>query len=386
MARGGINKAVVERARQALLARGEHPSIDAVRVELGNTGSKTTIHRYLRELDEQPASIGRTDKPLGDQLSELVGRLAERLEEEAQATVAEERAQLARDRLADQQRRQDAEDRIRQLAEQAEALAAHLQAEQQAHQTSRDALQQLHIEQARAQQASEDLLARLADRDAQIRSLEEKHQHARDALQHYREASKEQREQEQRRHESQVQQLQMEIRQLQQTLIVKQDELTRLNRDNERLLGEAGQLRRESHARQDTLQRQSSELAGVKENLTQAITANQVLQVRLEAQQTAVQRLEAGALEHQHALAGVQGVLHAERLQFHQLQAVQRQREQSLRALLARTGSAIQATDTARIAGSQTAAIDAGVLLGWLSEAQSLLEAEAAPRDAPAAP
>lgn len=50
MARGGINKAVVQIAREALLARGQHPSIDAVRVELGNTGSKSTIQRYLKEL------------------------------------------------------------------------------------------------------------------------------------------------------------------------------------------------------------------------------------------------------------------------------------------------------------------------------------------------
>lgn len=48
MARGGVNKAIVLEARRALLARGENPSIDAVRIELGNTGSKTTIHRYLK--------------------------------------------------------------------------------------------------------------------------------------------------------------------------------------------------------------------------------------------------------------------------------------------------------------------------------------------------
>ena len=42
MARGGINKAVVQKARHALLARGAHPSIDAVRIELGNTGSKSS--------------------------------------------------------------------------------------------------------------------------------------------------------------------------------------------------------------------------------------------------------------------------------------------------------------------------------------------------------
>ena len=59
MARGGINKVVVQQARQALIARGENPSIDAIRIELGNTGSKTTIHRYLKELNgQQPVSAG----------------------------------------------------------------------------------------------------------------------------------------------------------------------------------------------------------------------------------------------------------------------------------------------------------------------------------------
>ncbi len=48
MARTGISKYLVQQARDAVVARGEHPSIDAVRVELGNTGSKSTIHRYLQ--------------------------------------------------------------------------------------------------------------------------------------------------------------------------------------------------------------------------------------------------------------------------------------------------------------------------------------------------
>ncbi|MBN0832234.1 DNA-binding protein, partial [Pseudomonas aeruginosa] len=48
MARGGINKALVQKARHAILAQGENPNNDPKRVELGNTGSKTTIHRYLK--------------------------------------------------------------------------------------------------------------------------------------------------------------------------------------------------------------------------------------------------------------------------------------------------------------------------------------------------
>ncbi len=63
MARGGINKAVVKKARQAILARGEHPSIDAVRIEMGNTGSKTTIHRYLKELDDGASGVTAALRP-----------------------------------------------------------------------------------------------------------------------------------------------------------------------------------------------------------------------------------------------------------------------------------------------------------------------------------
>ncbi|MDE2310527.1 MAG: integrase, partial [Betaproteobacteria bacterium] len=68
--------------------------------------------------------------------------------------------------------------------------------------------------------------------------IEEKHQHARDALEHYRQSVKDQREQDLRRHEQQIQQMQAEMRQLQQSLIVKQDDLTRLNKEGARLVAD----------------------------------------------------------------------------------------------------------------------------------------------------
>lgn len=371
MARGGVNKAIVQRARQALLDRGEHPSIDAVRVELGNTGSKTTIHRYLKELEDQPAAALRAEQPLNEQLGQLVNQLAEQLAEQAQETVREERAELARDRLTYQQRQQDAEQRILQLASQGEALTEQLQAEQAAHLQTREELQGLRIEYARALQASQDLQTRVQERDEHIRSLEEKHQHARDALHHYREASKEQREQDERRHATQVQHLQMEMRQLQQTLIVKQDELTRLNRDNERLSHESGRLRRESHAQQDVLQRQSSELASLNKQHTQALTDNQVLLARFEALQAETRRLETRYAEQQQSLETVQSEWQTERLQVHQQHAAQRQQLQTLRALLTRTRSALQIKHEAH--GTDATGEDS-TLQRWLDEAQVLLE------------
>ena len=100
MARGGINKAVVQTARLAILARGENPSIDAVRIEMGNTGSKTTIHRYLKELDESETRQTITEAPIDDELGELVARLAQRLKEKAQEPIDLALAQFQQQKAA----------------------------------------------------------------------------------------------------------------------------------------------------------------------------------------------------------------------------------------------------------------------------------------------
>jgi hypothetical protein len=57
MARKGLTKSQVRATRDALLAEGRYPSVDAVRQALGDSGSKSTIHRFLKELrDEEPLS------------------------------------------------------------------------------------------------------------------------------------------------------------------------------------------------------------------------------------------------------------------------------------------------------------------------------------------
>src|SRR5690606_31699019 len=113
------------------------------------------------------------------------------------------------------------------------------------------------------------------------RSLEEKHTHARDALEHYRTAIKEQREQDQRRHETQLQQVQQELLQLQQALMVRQDELTRLSRDNERLLSEARQHSKLAHQNQDAMKRLEGDLGLANIATARAEGAKEMLQEQL---------------------------------------------------------------------------------------------------------
>ncbi|MGI4890067.1 MAG: DNA-binding protein, partial [Janthinobacterium lividum] len=238
MARAGLSRIDIKRARDSLLAQGQHPSIDAIRIALGNTGSKTTIHRYLKELEEEEGAALNRAGSTSDAILDLVGRLAARLHEEAQAVVDQQAA-------AATAQRQLVRAEVDKLATDVVALRAELEQAQStlasvraAHADTQTALQQRAIEAERSAQQVQDLGTRLAEHESFRRSLEDKLQHAHQSLEHFRNASREQRDQDARRHEQQVQQLQAEARQANQTLIIKQGEITQLNKDSARLVAE----------------------------------------------------------------------------------------------------------------------------------------------------
>ena len=281
MARGGVNKAVVQIARTAILARGEHPSIDAVRIEMGNTGSKTTIHRYLKELDEVDSRRGAPQEQIGDELTELVARLAQRLQEQAQEPIDRARAHYEQLQAALQEQLDQAQQTQTRLQQQLEIQSNALSQETANLESTRSMLQTEQTRNAALNQACSDFELRLKDRDEQIRSLEEKHLHARDALEHYRSAVKEQREQDQRRHEGQVQQIQMELRQAQQSALVRQDEITQLHRDNERVLSESRALNKELNQSSDQQHKLSNLNAQLSSQLGQLQSERTLLEERL---------------------------------------------------------------------------------------------------------
>ncbi|MCM2362525.1 DNA-binding protein [Pseudomonas sp. SR18] len=299
MARGGINKAVVQTARLAILARGENPSIDAVRIEMGNTGSKTTIHRYLKELDDSETRVTITEAPIDDELGELVSRLAQRLKEKAQEPIDLAQARFEQQKSALLAQVEALEEAHGQLTQQFAIQAAALAEESAALQTASTSLQTEQTRNAGLSQACSDYELRINDKDEQIRSLEEKHLHARDALEHYRNAIKEQREQEQRRHEGQLQQVQAELRQAQQSAMVRQDEITQLHRDNERLLIEHRVTAKELTALQEQNRKDQAQQLKLSEQLIQIDNERTLLQERLRVAVLESQSRQEALTEHQ---------------------------------------------------------------------------------------
>ncbi|HEY0847454.1 MAG TPA: DNA-binding protein [Noviherbaspirillum sp.] len=281
MARSGLYKSDVKKARDALIAQGKHPSVDAVRIALGNTGSKTTIHKYLKELEEEDGGAGGHRASISEALQDLVVRLAAQLQDEANARIDAARADHAEKERQYATAIAAARAETEQWRAQWQAADASLQQEQKAHSHTHEQLRLEQIARSTAEQHAVDLQDRLSDKEAHCRSLEDKHRHAYEALEHYRQSVKEQREQDQRRHEQQLQQVLAELRNAQQSIVVKQEDITRLNQEGARLVAELTHAR---HALQD--EQKSSR------QLTQRIEALQAAERRADVLQAQVQALQ----------------------------------------------------------------------------------------------
>lgn len=253
MARTGLYKSDVQKARDSLLAQGKNPSLDAVRIALGNTGSKSTIHKYLKELDAEDGGIDGRKATVSEAVQDLADRLAAQLHAEAAIAVdamaakATEQTGLLQAQIAELQAERDRYSAQLQLTE------SSWRQETDAHQASKMALQREAVARAALEEQAAGLRERLTENKAHRQSLEQKHEHTRQALEHYRESVKEQRDQDQRRHEQQIQQLQAEMRQLQQTVVVKQDEVTRLNQEGARLVADLSHAQKATYDGQTTI-------------------------------------------------------------------------------------------------------------------------------------
>lgn len=231
MAKTGIYKSDVKKARDSIMAQNKHPSVDAIRIALGNTGSKSTIHKYLKELEAENAHSHTTVTGLSEAIQNLISNLANQLVTEADARVKELSQAL-------QQREKKLESELSssnannaELHNLIENLQSQIKLSNQTIEDQRDKLHGQTLALHTSDQRSKDLEELLSQSKKHVQSLEEKHKHAREALEHYRQSVKEQRDQENRKHDNQIQQLQAEVRALQQAAAIKAEEIMRLNRE-----------------------------------------------------------------------------------------------------------------------------------------------------------
>lgn len=187
MARSGVQFEDVQGAIEALLAKGEAPSVQKIREVLG-TGSFTTISDHLREWRFQ-REAGR-DLPAAQAMPEPVQRLAEGLWHTAQEAAGEALAsyrEQADHRVAEAQAAmQEAQRKVENAEQREAALAAHLAGTEQRLEQRSAALARVESErdqwQERARQFEERLKRTLQQLDKLQQESEQQAQAHQQAL------------------------------------------------------------------------------------------------------------------------------------------------------------------------------------------------------------
>jgi chromosome segregation ATPase len=291
MARAGIIYSHVAAAAAGLASEGKNPTVDTVRAALGATGSKSTIAPMLKRWKEEHAgTITDAASGLPTMLVQAVRQVYDGLR--ADATTELEHAELAH---RDQIKAAHAELALSRA--QAAALGgekAALTEELVRAQTEAKALRaELHVHNVQlgnAQSENVGLTQRLADRAAEVATVNGQLTHARTQFEHYENSSAAQRSEERQSFERRVAQQEYELGHLRQQLelqlrvtaqhagqmarVVEENE--RLHRDAQGVQQELGQLRSEREravtkaaqsiarhtlmsSRQDALQREMSD-------------------------------------------------------------------------------------------------------------------------------
>ncbi|PTV49609.1 DNA-binding protein [Acinetobacter seifertii] len=285
MSRSGLTKNKVKLARDILISQNKYPSVDAVRIELGNTGSKSTIHKYLKELEEdEEQGIGQNHS-ISEIIQSLVTRLAEQLHIEANIEI--EKA-IEANRINEEKLKENVEALRNELGQTKMALQERNERVIEQHEINnalKSSLDKEIITKNRLEQQVISLTESLEQHKEYFSNLEEKFKHAQQSLEHYRESVKEQRQQDIRRHEHQIQLLQAESRQLQQTIIIKQDKLNETSLENTKLKMQLSILT-ENHK---TFDKTISDLASELENIKQREAS---LSLSLHSRNESLQKLE----------------------------------------------------------------------------------------------
>jgi chromosome segregation ATPase len=207
MARSGVQYEDVKQAIDALMAKGDAPSVQKIREVLG-TGSFTTISDHLREWRARREE--RTESLPAQGMPEPILQLAEGLWEKAQdaagEALAEYREEADRDITAARDAMQDARRQVEDAEQREAALSAHLASIEQRLEARSAALATAEVERDQALDKARRLGERLARSLQQLERLqaesELQHQAQQQALGEREAQHQARQQQEEQRHEA----------------------------------------------------------------------------------------------------------------------------------------------------------------------------------------
>lgn len=286
MARAGILYSQVAAAAGKLAGEGKNPTVDAVRAALGATGSKSTITPMLKRWKEEHAgTVAEAASGLPAAIVQAVRQVYDGLRVDAQAAL--EHAVLAhRDgiRVAQAELTQVRAE-VMALAGERSALVAELAHSQGEAAQLREEQQAQSVLLASVQSENTGLAQRLADRAAEVATVNGQLTHARTQFEHYQEANAAQRTEERQSFERRIARQDDELGRLRKDLDFKQAAAAQYVGQMARVLDENERLERDAQSAQQELGRLRAERDRAASEASDAAAERTLMSSKQEAQQ-----------------------------------------------------------------------------------------------------
>jgi chromosome segregation ATPase len=284
MARAGILYSHVAQAAATLLENGKNPTVDNVREALGSTGSKSTIAPFLKRWKaEQQDAIAEAESGLPAPLLQAVKGLHQHMQAEANQ-------QIEQARQAHGVAMGEAAEREKQLRTGHQAALAANAALTEELARARETLSQLStahhaqtVALATVQAENAGLQQRLADRAAEVATLDHQLSQTRVQFEHYQEATAAQRAEERQAAEQRIARLEQDLASANRQIAAQQLTLGQQETRIAQLTSDQASLQQELHAQQEELASLRSERERSSARLEEAVAARQHLADQVDA-------------------------------------------------------------------------------------------------------
>ncbi|WP_444922161.1 DNA-binding protein [Microbulbifer sp. CnH-101-G] len=324
MARTGVTYLDIVQAAKAIKARGEEPTVDRVRAQLG-TGSKSTIAPLLKRWRSESASdtdVNGLPKDLVDALKELHQRIQgaanqqiEEVQQEFQVQEKEITSQLEESRSTASQQAA----RIRELEQKLSITETEKRKLKQSLEETRVALEKSDYQRQEA-------LERIAEQKAAIEEIKQENRDVREHFEHFQQRTANDRQHERDQFRASSEQMKGQIAVLneqlalserrfnEQELLYKQGQalIVELNREKQQLseqVGvastEAANLRQQAEMQGGELKDKQAEIASLRERVSQLQSESSATRREVHLQQSALEKLESELAASQNRLEQV---------------------------------------------------------------------------------
>ncbi|WP_444904728.1 DNA-binding protein [Microbulbifer sp. CnH-101-E] len=311
MARTGVTYLDIVQAAKAIKARGEEPTVDRVRAQLG-TGSKSTIAPLLKRWRSESSS--NTDssglprdlvdalKGLHQRIQEAASKQVEELQQEFLVQEKEITSQLEELRATSNQQAAS----IRDLEHRLSSTEAEKRRFKQSLQETQTALE-------KSEYQKQEALQRIAEQKVMIEEIKQENRDVREHFEHFQQRTANDRQYERDQYRSAAEQLKGQIAVLteqltlaerrfnEQELLYKQGQalIAEINREKQQLgeqIGaastEATNLREQAEVQASELKDRQAEVASLREQISRLQREGSSAQKEVQLQQSALNRLE----------------------------------------------------------------------------------------------